>query len=173
VNAILPIDSDIAPTSASRVAQVNGRALHAADAAPDAVELRQRACTELLRQAAQHEGLLDPRDEHAVDGAISEAASAAIEALLARMVEVPDPSEEACRRHFLANTAKFAHGERAHVHHLVAILQHRHLGGRIQDDQRDLLLPRLDGSQLGAKLLLVQGEAHLPRERAKREMAQA
>jgi len=118
VNAILPMEIDIAPTSA-RVARVNGRALHAADAAPDATELRQRACTELLRQAAQREGLLDPRDEHAVDGAISEAASAAIEALLARRVEVPDPSEEACRRHFLANTAKFAHGERARVRHIL------------------------------------------------------
>ena len=35
------------------VARVNGVALHGADATPGDEELRQRACSELLRQAAQ------------------------------------------------------------------------------------------------------------------------
>ena len=47
-------------------------------------ELRQRACTELLRQAAQRAGLLDAADAPSADGVISEAAAAAIDALLER-----------------------------------------------------------------------------------------
>jgi len=75
------------------VARVNGVALHgpAEILAPEA--LRQRACTELLRQAAQREGLLDVDDAHATDGAISEAANAAIDALLERELRVPEPSD--------------------------------------------------------------------------------
>ena len=48
----------------------------------DAETLRQRACTELLRQAAMRAGLLAADDARRLDGAISEAATAAIEALL-------------------------------------------------------------------------------------------
>ena len=44
------------------VARVNGVALHAAGEAIDAEVLRQRACTELLRQAAQQADLLAADD---------------------------------------------------------------------------------------------------------------
>ena len=64
-------------------------------------ELRQRACLELLRQAAQRmEGLLDADDAPSTDGVISEAAANAIEALLEREIVLPLPSDDACRRHF-------------------------------------------------------------------------
>ena len=52
--------------------------------APD--ELRQRACTELLRQAAQRGGLLAADDAPSADGVISEAAGA-IEALLEQALQ--------------------------------------------------------------------------------------
>jgi peptidyl-prolyl cis-trans isomerase C len=82
-------------------------------------ELRQRACTELLRQAAIDAGLLDAADPAPVQGAISEAAGSAIEALLERALQTPEPSEEACRRHHAANAARHAIGERALVRHVL------------------------------------------------------
>ena len=66
------------------VARINGVPLHAPDAVPAAEDLRQRACTELLRQAAQSAGLLEAGDAPTPDGVTSEAAAAAIEALLGR-----------------------------------------------------------------------------------------
>ena len=66
------------------IASVNGVALHAAGEILPPEELRQRACTELLRQAAMRAGLLPADDPLPADGVISEAASLAIEALLER-----------------------------------------------------------------------------------------
>lgn len=60
------------------VARINGVPLHMPEQPVTAEELRQRACTELLRQEAQGAGLLDASDPFTVDGLISEAASAAI-----------------------------------------------------------------------------------------------
>ena len=57
------------------VASINGVALHTSDAVPAPDELRQRACTELLRQAAQRAGLLGADDTPSADGVISEAAT--------------------------------------------------------------------------------------------------
>ncbi len=82
-------------------------------------ELRQRACTELLRQAAIREGLLAADDPPPVAGAISEAATAAIEALLDRELAVPEPDEDACRRHFAAHAARYTVGERARLRHIL------------------------------------------------------
>ena len=103
----------------ARVARVNGVPLHepSATIAPD--ELRQRACTELLRQAAQREKLLAADDAPGTDGATSEAAAAAIDALLERALNVPEPSEEACRRYYAAHPGKFALGERARLRHIL------------------------------------------------------
>ena len=67
-----------------RIARVNGVALHAVGEELPTEELRQRACTELLRQAAQAKGLLAASDAPTVDGVISEAAAGAIDALLER-----------------------------------------------------------------------------------------
>ncbi len=101
------------------VARVNGVALHAPGEVLTTEALRQRACTELLRQAAQRERLLAPTDPNAADGAISEAATAAIDVLLDRVLAIPEPSEDACRRHHAAHAAKFASGERAQVRHIL------------------------------------------------------
>jgi peptidyl-prolyl cis-trans isomerase C len=107
------------PSSAAPVARVNGEALNSAGEALAAEALRQRACTELLRQAAQRAGLLAADDEASADGVISEAAAAAIEALLERELEVPEPSDEACRRHYQAHPGAWRTGERVRVRHIL------------------------------------------------------
>jgi len=101
------------------VARINGVPLHGAGEALDADSLRQRACTELLRQAAVRHGLLAPDDLPSPDGTTSEAASAAIEALLAQQLQIPEPSEEACRRHFDAQPQRYRAGDRAQVRHVL------------------------------------------------------
>ena len=103
----------------SPVASINGVALHAAgDALPPAA-LRQRACTELLRQAAQAAGLLAADDAPAADGVISAAASAAIEALLERNISLPAPADEACRRYYEAHKGTYRTGERLRARHIL------------------------------------------------------
>jgi peptidyl-prolyl cis-trans isomerase C len=100
-------------------AHVNGVALLAPGEAVAPDELRQRACTELLRQAAIRAGLLAADDPPPVAGAISEAATTAIEALLDRELAVPEPEEDACRRHYAAHAARYAVGERTRLRHIL------------------------------------------------------
>ena len=110
------------PTNVSAegsVARVNGVALNTTGETLTPEELRQRACTELLRQAAQRASLLGTSDAPSADGVISEAAAAAIEALLERSLAVPEPSEEACRRHYAAHEASYRTGERVRVRHIL------------------------------------------------------
>ena len=92
-------------------AAVNGTLLHDRGAALGIEELRQRACTELLRQAAIRCGMLGPDDPAPVDGAVTATASAAIESLLERELQVPTPSDEDCRRYHAANAHRYAVGE--------------------------------------------------------------
>lgn len=101
------------------VARVSGRALHLPGEPIDAIALRQRACTELLRQAAQRAGLLDADDPIGADGVPSEAAVLAIDALLERELRVPEPSEDACRRHHAAHASRYGSGERVHARHVL------------------------------------------------------
>lgn len=98
---------------------VNDIEVAAADEALDADALRQRACTELLRQRAMALGLLAMDDPVPVEGAISEEASQAIEALLARELTGPEPDDAACRRHYDAHARHFARGERVQVRHIL------------------------------------------------------
>ena len=64
-------------------------------------------------------GLLAPDDAPAIDGVISEAAVTAIETLLERALNVPEPSEDACRRHYTANEAAYRTGERIRARHIL------------------------------------------------------
>ena len=111
----MPTENIAAPA----VARINGVALsaHGESLSPDV--LRQRACTELLRQAAQSAGLLAASDAASADGVTSEAASVAIEALLEQNLKVPEPSEEACRRHYAAHEGAFRAGERVRARHIL------------------------------------------------------
>jgi peptidyl-prolyl cis-trans isomerase C len=101
------------------IARINGVALNTGEEALAPEGLRQRACTELLRQAAQRAGLLDAADAPTPDGIISEAAAAAIDALLERELEIPEPDEQACRRHHAAHESAYRPGERARVRHIL------------------------------------------------------
>ena len=109
----------LSQVEARLVARVNGVALNdlAENLVPEA--LRQRACTELLRQAAIQAGLLDAADAPAREGAISEAASQAIDLLLEGELKLPEPSEEACRRHHAGHPARYRNGERVRVRHIL------------------------------------------------------
>jgi peptidyl-prolyl cis-trans isomerase C len=116
------------------VPRINGVALCAPAEALGAEELRQRACTELLRQAAIQAGLLPADDPPPLEGAISEQASAAVEALIEREVRVPESTEEACRRYYAAHAGRYSTGERVRARHVlfavtpgvdVAALRHR------------------------------------------------
>ena len=100
---------------------INGVLLNPLQLALSTEELRQRACTELLRQAVMAAGRLDAADPGPGpgDGAISEAAAEAIAAWLEQQLQLPEPSEAACRRHHAAHPARYRSGERVHVRHIL------------------------------------------------------
>ena len=105
--------------AAATVATVNGVPLHGEGESPDLETLRQRAYSELLRQAAQARGLLAVGDAPALDGVLSVAASEAIERLLERELRLPEPDEAACRRYHEAHAARYAEGERVLLSHIL------------------------------------------------------
>ena len=108
-----------ATAHAAPAPSINGVALNPASAIFTPEDLRQRACSELLRQAAVAEGLLPASDAPATDGVLSEAASLAIEALLEQNLLIPDPSEDECQRHYQAHRAGYASGERVRARHIL------------------------------------------------------
>ena len=101
------------------IARINGVPLTRATEALPLEALRQRACTELLRQAVIDAGLLDAIDPPIDDGVISEAASEAIALWLERELQLPEPSAAACLRHHAANPARYRTGERVRVRHIL------------------------------------------------------
>lgn len=105
--------------ASSAPASVNGVPLHEPGEQLDADTLRQRACSELLRQAAQRGGLLGVGDTPVTDGVLSEAASQAIEALLERELQLPAIDDEALRRHHAAHAARYRLGERVRARHIL------------------------------------------------------
>lgn len=115
----MPAPAASVPGAVADIARINGVALNAPHELLDEEALRQRACTELLRQAAQQAGLLSADDVPGALGAISTEASDAIEQLLERELPIPDPSEEACRRYHDAHPAAHAQGERAQLRHVL------------------------------------------------------
>lgn len=106
-------------SSCSNPASINGVPLHREGETLPAEDLRQRACVELLRQAAIRAGLLPENDPPQLDGTTTEVASSAIEALLDRELNLPEPSEDACRRYYAANLGKFTVGERVSARHVL------------------------------------------------------
>lgn len=101
------------------IASVNGVPLNPAGQALPADELRQRACAELLRQAAVARGLLADDDPPAPDGVLSAAASQAVEALLDSEIVVAEPSDDECRRHHAARPQRFSTGARVQARHIL------------------------------------------------------
>lgn len=109
----------IEPIAAHPVARINGVALNAPDEKVSAEALRQRACTELLRQSALSAGLLAAGDPATADGVISEAAASAIDTLLEQRLNVPEPSAEACRRYYAAHPGNYRTGQRVRARHIL------------------------------------------------------
>ncbi len=106
-------------TKEAVIARVNGVPLNTPQEDLTTEQLRQRACTELLRQAAIGAGLLDASDPVPLEGAISEEASEAIDEWLEQEIQIETPSDEACRRHFDAQPARYRTGERVRVRHVL------------------------------------------------------
>jgi peptidyl-prolyl cis-trans isomerase C len=71
------------------------------------------AARELLRQRAVAVGILDAASTE--EGSIDEA----IEALLAREVATPTPTEEECRRYYDAHPREFDSGDLVHARHIL------------------------------------------------------
>lgn len=105
--------------SASKIARINDIALNSEDEVLSADVLRQRACSELLRQAALAAGILPAGDAPATDGVLSEAASQAVEALLEQSLDLPEPSEAECQRHYRAHRGRYTTGERVCARHIL------------------------------------------------------
>ena len=101
------------------VPQVNGVVLVLPQESVGADELRQRACSELLRQAAIRTGLLSLDNAEPQGGVMTEQASQAIEVLLQRELQLPEPSDEACRRYHTAHASRYTLGERILARHVL------------------------------------------------------
>lgn len=99
-------------------ASINGVALHGPHETLTPEELRERAWGELLRQRAVAAGLL-PARLVAVAPELEAQEHAAIDALLARELQTPEPDEAACRRHYEANRRRFVEGQALHVRHIL------------------------------------------------------
>ena len=100
------------------IASINGIALHEAGEALDQQALRERACTELLRQQAVSAGLL-PRSSVLNAPEPDETTRRAIEALLEAEVHSPEPGIEECRRHYEAHKPRFVVGQALRVRHIL------------------------------------------------------
>jgi peptidyl-prolyl cis-trans isomerase C len=99
---------------------VNGIVLLTLDESISTEELRQRACSEMLRQTAILEDLLPADDPPPEAGVMSEAASEAIESLLDRELHATQrPSVAACRRYYEGHATHFTRGERVHARHVL------------------------------------------------------
>ena len=99
-------------------ASINGITLHAAGQRPDAKTLRERAYTELLRQQAVEAGLL-PRQAVLEAPELGEDARAVLESMVDAAVQVPQPTDEECRRYFDARKSQFVVGQAVHLRHIL------------------------------------------------------
>ena len=111
----MQIDTPVKP----EIAYVNTVALNSADESLFSDELRQRACSELLRQTAIAAGLLPESDVPGADGVLGEEASSAIEALLEQNLIIPEPSEDECLRHHAAHQSFYSTGEQVNARHIL------------------------------------------------------
>lgn len=99
---------------------VNGVVLITPDEALSTDELRQRACSEMLRQTAIQEGLLSADDPVPDAGVMTEEASEAVEALLDRELQAAqEPDDAACRRYYEGHATQFTRGERVEARHVL------------------------------------------------------
>lgn len=100
------------------IASINGIHLHDAGEVLGEQTLRERACTELLRQQAVSAGLL-PRFTGLNAPEPDDDMRRAIEALLEAEVHSPEPGLDECRRHYEAHKPRFVVGQALHVRHIL------------------------------------------------------
>jgi peptidyl-prolyl cis-trans isomerase C len=101
-----------------QMASVNGIALHEPGETLDPQVLRERAYTELLRQQGVKAGLL-PRYGGLSYREPDEAQRQIMETMVEAAVEVPEPSESECERHYEAKKSRFIVGQALHVRHIL------------------------------------------------------
>jgi peptidyl-prolyl cis-trans isomerase C len=101
-----------------QMASVNGIALHEPGETLDPQVLRERAYTELLRQQGVKAGLL-PRYGGLSYREPDEAQRQIMESMVEAAVEVPEPSESECERHYEAKKNRFIVGQALHVRHIL------------------------------------------------------
>ncbi|MCD8494356.1 MAG: peptidylprolyl isomerase [Burkholderiaceae bacterium] len=128
---------------------INGMSLPAGpDCEPE--QMRELAYGELLRQQAVRLGLLP-----AVDGAtapeLDETAVNVIDKMLETEVVTPEPSEEACRRYYEANRARYVVDQSVHLRHILFAVTPRvdvtALAGRAEEVLLSLTTPETTGSE--------------------------
>lgn len=107
-----------AAAAPAAIASINGINLHDAGEVLNEQTLRERACTELLRQQAVSAGLL-PRFTGLTAPEPDVEVRRAIEALLEAEVHSPEPGAEECRRHYEAHKPRFVVGQALHVRHIL------------------------------------------------------
>ena len=100
------------------IASINGIHLHGAGEVLGEQTLRERACTEVLRQQAVSAGLL-PRFTGLNAPEPDDDMRRAIEALLEAEVHSPEPGLDECRRHYEAHKPRFVVGQALHVRHIL------------------------------------------------------
>lgn len=130
---------------------INGMSLPAGpDCEPET--LRELAYGELLRQHAVRLGLL-PEVSGAVAPEMDEAAINAIDAMLETEVKVPDPSEDACRRYYEANRARYVVDQSVSLRHILFAVTPRvdvtALAGRAEEVLLSLTAPQKSGADFG------------------------
>lgn len=105
------------PAPQAPLVRINGRRLPV-HARYDGTTLQERAWAELLRQEAVREGLLaDTSGDEAPEP--DAAVRNQIEALLDQAVQTPEPTPQACERYYAAHPARFRHGQRALLRHIL------------------------------------------------------
>lgn len=107
-----------APAMQAAPASINGIALHGVGEQPAPEALRERAHAELLRQQAVRLGCL-PEQPVTLAPELGPAEQAAIEAMLEREVLLPEPSEEACQRHYAATKSQHVIDQAVHLRHIL------------------------------------------------------
>ena len=101
-----------------QVPSINGITLHEPEETLSLQALRERAYTELLRQQAVKAGLL-PRYGGLSFREPDEAQRQIMEAMVESAVEVPEPTESECQRHYEAQKNRFIVGQALHVRHIL------------------------------------------------------
>ncbi len=80
--------------------------------------MRERAWSELLRQEAARQGLLPPHADREAP-ALSAGDQQVIQAMLERLVPVPPPTDEECRRYYESRKDDFVQGAQVHARHIL------------------------------------------------------